>query len=90
MRVFEDAVHPRQSAAPVWATTTAESSFKMPRRSGELSVFLKETLPSLPDAIDAITMSVIDVPRRFAGVAAHEDRRNERYERSSDGWRRVS
>jgi hypothetical protein len=47
----------------------------MPRRSDELSVFLKETLPSLPDAIDAITMSVVDVSRKRAGVAAHEDRR---------------
>jgi hypothetical protein len=47
----------------------------MPRRSDALSVFLKETLPSLPDAIDAITMSVVDVSRKRAGVAAHEDRR---------------
>jgi hypothetical protein len=39
----------------------------MPRRSDELSVFLKETLPSLPDAIDVITMSVVDVSRKRAG-----------------------
>jgi hypothetical protein len=62
----------------------------MPRRSGELSVFLKETLPSLPDAVDAITMSVVDVSRKFAWVAAHEDRRTRDTRGRANGWRRVS
>jgi|GEM_PF-5728583 len=64
MKVFREAVHPRAFGG---AAATAESSFKTPRRSDELSVFLKETLPSLPDAIDAITMSVVDVSRKRAG-----------------------